>query len=148
MASYGASQQIQGELNDNWAVLEPNVPWYLWEEKNPSIGANAEQMFMLLEFPGGQSRQKSIGAPGDNWFAEIATFNLHVYYPAGDIADAARLVLQNAASIFRGVSKDVPGIGSIQYDAPFPPQPGLKDSLSGNWMSLSISIPYEYRTRA
>ena len=143
MASYDASQEIQDALTTSWVGLEPNIPWYLWEKTDPAIGQDIEQLFMLLEFPGGQGIQKSVGAPGDNWFAEIGVFNLHMYYPAGDTADVARLALKNAATIFRGVST-----GSIIYRAPYPPQPGLESKLSGNWMSLSMSIPYEYRIRA
>ena len=99
MSSYAASQAIQAKLTAEWADLEPCLPWYLWEVTDSQIGEDIEQMFMLLEFPGGQGIQKSVGAPGDNWFAEIGVFNLHIYYPAGDTADAARLALQNAATI-------------------------------------------------
>ena len=143
MASYDASQEIQARLNTYWPGLEPSIPWYLWEQTNPDVGADVEQMFMLLEFPGGLGEQASLGAPGNNWWKEIGTFNLHMYYPAGDTADAARDALKSAATIFRGVSEN-----SIIYRAPFPPQPGLKGTLSGNWLSLSMPIPYEYRIRA
>jgi len=143
MATADAATEINARITAEWPLVQPNIPWYPWEQTNPNIGADIEQLFMLVEFPGGQSQQASVGAPGDNWWKEIATFNLHMYYPAGDTADAARAALQDAAVIFRGVSEN-----SIIYRAPFPPQPGLEGTLSGNWMSLSMSIPYEYRIRA
>ena len=143
MGSYDATTEVYNRLNAEWPLVQPNIPWYKWEETNPQIGADIEQLFMLVEFPGGQGEQASLGAPGDNWWKEIATFNLHMYYPAGDTADAARAALKDAAAIFRGVSEN-----SIIYRAPFPPQPGQEGKLYGNWMSLSMSVPYEYRIRA
>jgi len=135
--------EIKSRLNKEWPLVEPNIPWYTWEQVEPNIGADLEQMFMVVEFPGGRGKQASIGAPGNNWWKEKGVFNLHIYYPAGDTADAARAALENAATIFRDVSED----GMI-YRAPFLPQPGQEGTLSGNWMSLSMSIPYEYRIRA
>ena len=143
MASADAATEIETRLNTYWAGLEPDISWYLWEKTDPSVGSDITNMFMLLEFPGGLSQQASIGAPGDNWWKEIGTFILHIYYPAGDTAAAARAALKNAATIYRGVSEN-----GIIYRAPFPPQPGREGSLSGNWMSLSMSVPYEYRIRA
>ena len=143
MATAAAATEINTRLATEWVLVEPAIPIYQWEETESDIGADPEASFLIIEFPGGQAMQKSVGAPGDNWWAEIGTFNLHLYYPAGDLAQDARDALANAAIIFRGVSEN-----SIIYRAPFPPQPGREGSLSGNWMSLSMSVPYEYRIRA
>jgi len=148
MATYDATQEVYGELTDKWSGLQPDIPWYPWEKTDPAIGADIDMMFMLVEFMGGQGLQKSMGAPGENWWAEISTFNLHMYYPAGESADAARLALQDAATIFRGVTRDVLGGGTMMYRAPFPPQAGRESTLTGNWMSLSMAVPYEYRILA
>lgn len=143
MASADAATEINGRLATEWPLVEPAIPIYQWEETNSDIGEDPEALFLIIEFVGGQELQKSVGAPGDNWWAEIGVFNLHLYYPAGNLAQAAREALKKAAVIFRGVSEN-----AIIYRAPFPPQPGREGTLSGNWMSLSMSVPYEYRIRA
>ena len=143
MATADAATEINARLATEWGLVEPSIPIYQWEETNSDIGSDTEELFLIIEFIGGQGMQKSIGAPGNNWWAEIGVFNLHLYYPAGDLAQAAREALEKAAVIFRGVSEN-----AIIYRAPFPPQPGRQGDLSGNWMSLSMSVPYEYRIRA
>jgi hypothetical protein len=143
MATAAAATEINTRLATEWVLVEPNIPIYQWEETNSDIGADPDALFLIIEFVGGQGVQKSVGAPNDNWWAEIGVFNLHLYYPAGSLAQAARAALAKAAIIFRGISEN-----AIIYRAPFPPRAGLEGSLSGNWMSLSMSVPYEYRIRA
>lgn len=142
MASYDAATEIKTRLSAQWALVNPTVPVYDWEDTNALIGATLDP-YMVLEFPGGTGQQASIGDPGNNWWKEIGTFQLHCYYPVGNSADTARQYLKDAAAIFRGVSEN-----GIIYRAPFPPSPGRKDSIDGNWLSLSMSVPYEYRILA
>lgn len=142
MASFDAATEIKTRLSSEWAGLNPTVAIYDWEETVPNIGASLDP-YLVLEFPGGTGQQASIGAPGNNLWKEIGTFQVHCYYPTGTSAMAARDLLQDAATIFRGISEN-----GIIYRAPFPPVPGRQDTLYGNWMSVSMSVPYEYRIYA
>ena len=142
MGSYDAYTQIKDRFEGQWALLHPTVPTYMWEDTNAAIGSTLDP-FILLEFVGGIARQMTIGAPGSNWWNDTSTFMIHCYYPVGTPSDTARSFLQDASTIFRGVTE-----GTVIYGAPFPPRNGLRDEADGNWFSLSMSVPYQYRQLA
>lgn len=137
MASSVPAQAIEAKLI---AENPTTYPVYLWED---DIGDPSQitSPFIMLEFPGGSSKQASTGAPGANWWQEEETFLIHLFYlTTSDIRDV-RQEVDSLADIFRGQN-----FGGVYCQAPNPPIPG--DERKGRWQALSVSVPYYYRLTA
>lgn len=141
MASSDAATLIKTRLSANWATTQI----YQWEEHKEPMGATLTP-FIVLEFPGGIGSQATIAPPGGREFVETGTFLVHIFIPTGSIGgvdmDTARSYAAQISTIFRGVN-EIQGSSQILYRAPYPPYPGPPSD--GNWLSLTVSVPYQWR---
>ena len=135
MASAVPAQAIEDRLR---AMNATGFPVFLWEDPNPEL-SQAEDPFIVLEFPGGSGQQMTIGAPGYNWFEEEGIFLIHVFYPTATATMPIRTALDGLAEIYR--AQEFQG---VICEAPGPPSSG-KGKRQGLWQALAVSVPYHYR---
>lgn len=143
MSSFNAATLIENRLRANWTT----TPIYLWESTVGGIVAKAREAYIVLEFMTGIAENVNINPP-DYWWQEEAGFMIHAF----DRLDRQNLTtvrqyLYQISNFYRNVTEGVNGSYDIEYRAAHPPQNMREPSEGGNWMGLSMFVPYRFRER-
>ena len=140
MASNTPAAAIEARLAANWTT----TPVFLADEINDP--PEPPSPFVVLEFPGGFSRQYTIGSPGSNVWLEEGAFMIHVMVPVGidpgsglPWRKVARNYAETIAQIFRGQTFAT----SVICYAPLPPQES--ERANGNYWGVSFGVPFHYQ---
>lgn len=132
MASTQVSDAVDAYLTANFSTLPVRK---MNENLEPPRDKSA---FVQVQYPLALEDQKSIGAPGTNWFREEGAIRLVIAVPVGSGLTTARAVGDELRSLFR--NKLISGVRTFEA------QPVTFDDESdkGGYVLASVTISYEF----
>lgn len=132
MASTQVSDAVDAYLTANFSTLPVRK---MNENLEPPRDKSA---FVQVQYPLALEDQKSIGAPGTNWFREEGAIRLVIAVPVGSGLATARAVGDELRNLFR--NKLISGVRTFEA------QPVTFDDESdkGGYVLASVTISYEF----
>ena len=117
------------------------VPVYYWEAYADVLRTGLDP-FVVLQFVAGNTLQKTVGAPGNNWWETDSSFVVHIFVPTGELfVLRAYGWADEISELFRATQ-----LTGVTCYGPEPPISTVTNN--GTWQALTMSIPYTHRKLA
>lgn len=133
MASRDVSDAVEAYLAANFSACPVVAIGGRRAEPPPSRSA-----FVQVQYPVGFEEQRSIGAPGENWFREEGAIRFVVFSPAGESVTALASLADNLRDLFRNRRFD--GVRTFEAN-PITLDDG---SDQPGYLQGSFAVAYEY----
>lgn len=132
MARQAVCDAVEAHLASNWnkaAIFGENL-----EAQTPRDGS----AYVLVQYPFVNSRQISVGAPGNNLWRDDGAFRVVIHVPRGSGTIEGREWADEIAALFRG--RDMPALRTWAPTAPVTDDRNAKAA----YYVLSFSVPYSH----